>query len=111
MSNATGITAPISLLMPAVAKPNAGAPISASEAAKRAAIHATAVKFEATFLSQMLSPMFEGVSRSAPFGGGAGEDAYKSFLTDAFAKQMASSGGIGLASSIQREMLKIQGLS
>jgi len=105
------LSTPISLLQPATAKPVVGAPINATEAAKRAAIHKTAVDFEATFLSQMMSHMFEGVTAEAPFGGGPGEDIYKSFLTDAFSKQMAKSGGIGVAANIQREMLKMQGLN
>jgi Rod binding domain-containing protein len=111
MTSLSNLTAPINLLTPSVAKPTVTAPMSGGELAKRAAIHKTATDFEATFLSQMMSPMFEGVSAEAPFGGGEGEDIYKSFLTDAFAKQMAKSGGVGVAASIQREMLKMQGLS
>ncbi len=111
MSTSALAIAPLNLLRPATTKPATGAPMTATETAKRAAIHKTAVDFEASFLSQMLEPMFEGVSTPAPFGGGEGEDAYKSFLTEAFAKQMAKSGGVGVAASIQREMLKMQGLS
>jgi Rod binding domain-containing protein len=111
MSQTSVLTTPVSLLRPLAAKPTATAPMSASESAKRAAIHKTAIDFEATFLSQMMSHMFEGVSSPAPFGGGEGEEIYKSFLTDAFSKQMAKSGGVGVAASVQREMLKIQGLS
>jgi len=111
MSSLSASATPISLLTPTPAKPSVAAPMSASEAAKRAAIHKTAVDFEATFLSQMMSHMFEGVSTPAPFGGGAGEDAFKSLLTDAYAKQLAKAGGVGVAASIQREMLKMQGLN
>ena len=36
---------------------------------------------------------------------------FKSFLLDAFSKQMArSGGGIGISGAVQREMLKLQGL-
>jgi Rod binding domain-containing protein len=35
---------------------------------------------------------------------------FRSFLTDAIAKQMSKSGGIGIAAQVQREMLKMQGL-
>jgi len=111
MSSLSASATPISLFTPIPAKPTVATPMSASEAAKRAAIHKTAVDFEATFLSQMMSHMFEGVSTPAPFGGGAGEDAFKSLLTDAYAKQLAKAGGVGVAASIQREMLKMQGLN
>jgi Rod binding domain-containing protein len=35
---------------------------------------------------------------------------FKSVLTDAMSRQVTQAGGIGLASTIQREMLKLQGL-
>jgi hypothetical protein len=78
-------------------KPAAPAPPTPAQLATRAQIHKTA-------------QMFEGVSTSAPFGGGAGEEAFKSFLMDAFAKQMTKAGGVGITASVQREMLKMQGL-
>ncbi len=84
---------------------------SAAELAKRGQIKDTAQKFEASFLSSMLQQMFEGVDTSAPFGGGAGEAMFRSFSTEAMAKQMAKTGGIGVAATVQREMLKLQGLS
>jgi len=86
-------------------------PTSAAELAKRGHTHETAVKFEASFLSTMLQTMFQNVGASAPFGGGAGEDMWKSFLSEAMAKQMAKRGGIGISRSVEREMLKLQGLS
>lgn len=88
----------------------AATPAAPGQLAKRAEVAKTAEAFEAAFLSVMLKTMFEQVSTSAPFGGGPGEDAFKSFLTDAFAKQMAKGGGVGLADPVAREMLKLQGL-
>ena len=84
--------------------------MSAEEKTKRARIAETAKNFEASFLSVMTQQMFEGVKTSAPFGGGNGEALFKSILTDAMSKEIAKSGGVGLASTIQREMLKLQGL-
>jgi Rod binding domain-containing protein len=83
---------------------------SAAELAKRGQIKQTATKFEASFLSIMLQQMFEGTETSAPFGGGPGEAMFKSFMAEAMANKMVKSGGIGLASAVQREMLKMQGL-
>jgi hypothetical protein len=34
------------------------------------------------------------------FGGGAGEEAFASLLTDEYARKMAASGGIGLAQHV-----------
>jgi peptidoglycan hydrolase FlgJ len=104
MADLTAAAVPTDLIQPA-----AGAQ-SAAELAKRGAIKQTAEKFEASFLSTMLQQMFEGVETPAPFGGGPGEGMFKSFLTEAMAKKMAANGGVGLAASVQREMLKMQGL-
>ncbi|HEY2708084.1 MAG TPA: rod-binding protein [Caulobacteraceae bacterium] len=89
----------------------APAAASAAELAKRGATHQTAEKFEASFLSTMLQTMFKSVSTAPPFGGGPGEDMWKSFLTEAMAKQMSKRGGIGVSKVVEREMLKLQGLT
>jgi Rod binding domain-containing protein len=106
------LTAPISATIapPALIQPAAGAP-SAAELAKRGQIKQTAEKFEASFLSIMLQQMFEGTETSAPFGGGPGEQMFKSFMTEAMANKMVKTGGVGLANSVQREMLRLQGLN
>ena len=99
---------------PAVAPPSLIAPPagagSAAELAKRGQIHQTAQKFEASFLSIMLQQMFEGTETSAPFGGGPGEQMFKSFMAEAMANKMVKTGGVGLAASVEREMLKMQGM-
>lgn len=77
----------------------------------RARAKETAEKFEGQFLSFMFQQMFEGVKTDGPFGGGHGEEMFRSLMTDAMGKQMAKQGGIGLADTIQREMLKMQGLT
>ncbi|MEO8114502.1 MAG: rod-binding protein [Phenylobacterium sp.] len=79
--------------------------------AKRGEINETAHKFEASFMSIMLQQMFEGVEVSAPFGGGTGEAMFKSFMTEAMGKQMSKTGSLGIADTVQREMLKLQGLN
>ncbi len=65
--------------------------------------------FESMCLSQMLAPMFEGLSTDGPFGGGEGESAMRSFYLDAMAKEMAKRGGVGISSMMQKELLKLQG--
>ncbi|MBJ7409662.1 MAG: rod-binding protein [Phenylobacterium sp.] len=67
-------------------------------------------KFEAQFLSTMFQHMFQGLETDGPFGGGAGEEMFRSMMTEAMGKQVAKSGGIGLADTVQREILKLQGL-
>ena len=106
MTDLSAQVLPFNLLTPTTptpAKPGAGE--------SKAQITTTAQSFESSFLSNMLGQMFDGVSTDGPFGGGAGEAAFRSFEMDAFAKQITKSGGVGVASAVQREMLKMQGMS
>jgi flagellar protein FlgJ len=98
----TDLAAPVSLL-------RSNVPITPAPTAAPKAVRKAAEDFEASFLSAILQPMFDSLSTEAPFGGGDGEKAYKSFLIDAFSKQTVKAGGIGLADTVQREMLKMQG--
>ena len=83
-------------------------PIEAVTAAASDKVRETAEAFEASFLSQMMKPMFEGLSTEAPFGGGAGEAAWRGFLVDAMAQQTVKAGGVGLADSVLAQMIKMQ---
>lgn len=65
-------------------------------------------EFETVFLNNMLQGMFEGVKLEEPFGGGYGEDVYRSMMVEEYAKTLAGSGGIGLADAVYREMLAQQ---
>lgn len=72
------------------------------------ALRKVAVDFEASFLSQMLKPMFEGLKTDGPFGGGAGEEMWRGFLVEEMGKQTARVGGVGLADKVLAHMLKAQ---
>ncbi len=71
-------------------------------------IRKVAEDFEAVFLGQMLKPMFANLGAEKPFGGGSGEDMWRSLQVDEFGKAIAKKGGIGIADNIFREMLKLQ---
>lgn len=55
--------------------------------------------FEASFLEEMLKE-FGINSMPESFGGGAGEEAFGSFLTGEYAKLLADRGGFGLAERV-----------
>lgn len=94
------VVPPIELLRPTPAAPGQGLdPARARQVAE---------EFEATFLSIMLQPMFASLSTEAPFGGGAGEAAWRSFLVDAMARQAVRAGGIGVSDALQRELIAMQ---
>lgn len=96
------LSVPAALLQPLAARPVASSP------AATARTRETAEAFEASFLSQMLKPMFEGLSTDGPFGGGEAESTWRGFLVEAMAKQTVQAGGIGLADRVMSEMLKMQ---
>jgi Rod binding domain-containing protein len=52
--------------------------------------------------------MFAGIKTDGLFGGGAGEDTYRGLLNQEYGKAIARSGGIGLADTVTREILKMQ---
>lgn len=64
--------------------------------------------FESMFLAQMLKPMFDSIETDALFGGGPGEDVYRSLLVQEYGKVLAASGGVGIADSVKAEILKLQ---
>jgi flagellar protein FlgJ len=102
---------PVPTANPGGRMPGAPALDEAAAGKVRARAKDTAEKFEGQFLSFMFQQMFEGVKADGPFGGGHGEEMFRSLMTDAMGKQMAKAGGIGLADTVQREMLKMQGLA
>jgi Rod binding domain-containing protein len=67
-----------------------------------------ATQFEGTFVSEFLGQMFEGIPTDGEFGGGEGEEMFRSLLTDEYGKQIESSGGFGLSAAIQRQLLQTQ---
>ena len=86
-----------------------GAPSPAAvSGADQARIRQTAQEFEATFLAQMLRPMFEGLSTEAPFGGGHAEETWRGFMIDEMGKQISRAGGVGLADQVMAEMIRMQ---
>ncbi|MCW9034126.1 MAG: rod-binding protein [Alphaproteobacteria bacterium] len=71
-------------------------------------IRKTAEDFETMMISQMLRPMFEGLSTEAPFGGGHAEKMWRDVMVDEMSKEMTKAGGIGVTDQVMREMLKMQ---
>ena len=72
---------------------------------REAMLRSTARAYEASFIAEMLK--HSGINRTSDaFGGGPGEDAFASFLTEAYANEIAEAGGIGLAESIYLALLE-----
>ena len=71
-------------------------------------IDKAAKQFEAVFLGEMFSHMFDGMKTDPLFGGGHAEKMYRSMLVQEYGKEMANGGGIGISSEIKGMMLKMQ---
>ncbi len=64
--------------------------------------------FESFFLGQVLQPMFANTEAEEPFGGGPGEQIWRSMQVDEYGKAMAANGGVGVADAVLKELLKAQ---
>lgn len=85
------------------------APVKAPSATGNVAIATKKAKeFESVFISQFLGSMFSGVSTDGPFGGGQGEEMFRSMMIDQYGQAIEQRGGFGLAASVTKELLKHQ---
>lgn len=67
-----------------------------------------AQEFEAVFIAEMMKPMFEGISTEAPFGGGKGEEVFRSLLLQEYGKVISQTGGLGIAETVKDQMIQLQ---
>lgn len=85
------------------------APVKAPTATGNAAVAAKKAKeFESVFISQFLGSMFSGISTDGPFGGGEGEQMFRSLMIDQYGQAIEQRGGFGLAQAVTKELLKHQ---
>jgi peptidoglycan hydrolase FlgJ len=109
----------MSLIPPALAAPAAklalGVAASAAGAIKNALspqqekIAKTAKDFESMFLENMMQQVFPQEVGEGPAGeNGTGGQIYRGMMVNEMAKQVAKSGGVGIAESVYRQMLQMQ---
>lgn len=79
-----------------------------SAAENDAQAHKTASEFESMFLSQMLEHMSSGLKTDGMFGGGPGEEMFRSLLNQEYAGMLSKRGGIGIADYVYRQILALQ---
>ncbi|HEX6118664.1 MAG TPA: rod-binding protein [Dongiaceae bacterium] len=84
---------------------DAAPPVDAKDQAK---IKAAAQDFEAFFITHAFGDMFAGLTSDPEFGGGEGEDIFKSLLLQEYGKQVAKAGGIGVSEMVQKQLLQLQ---
>ncbi|MDP4004294.1 rod-binding protein [Methylobacterium sp. NEAU K] len=80
------------------------------KAANTAKAHKTATEFESMFLENSLDRLTQSEGTDGPLGeNGTGGGVYRSMLTKEYAGQIVKSGGVGIADSVFREIMKMQG--
>lgn len=68
-------------------------------------MRAAAEKFETNFLAEMLK--YTGINKTPDgFGGGEGEEAFSSFLTQEYARLIEKRGGLGIAEQVFNALKK-----
>lgn len=91
--------------------PHAKAAAADPRAALKQKARAAAEDFEAMFINSMMQQMFTGIDGEGPFGGSGATGVWRSFLTDAYSRSIAKSGGFGIADSIYRSLMAQQEVS
>ncbi len=92
-SVSAGPASSASLAKPAVADPK---------------LYAEAKQLEGVFLNTLTSTMFSSIKTDGAFGGGFGEQTWRSMQAQEIADEISKSGGIGLADSITSNLLAAQ---
>jgi Rod binding domain-containing protein len=79
-----------------------------SSASNNQDLRKAAVQFTGVFMSQMFGHMFEGIGTDTMFGGGQGEEMFRSVLTDEYGKAAAKQGAGGLTDKIMHALIAQQ---
>jgi peptidoglycan hydrolase FlgJ len=85
-------------------------PMNASPQAaqEQTELRRAAEEFESVFLAEMLAPMFDGIETDGLGGGGMGEQMFRPMLVERYAEAISRAGGVGIADSVVREMMRMQ---
>ena len=92
------------LQAPNAAEPNMDAALRRLQSASPQDAKKAAEGFEAVFLTQFVSSMFQGIDTDGLFGGGSAEKMWQGFLTQHIAEAFAERGGIGIADMVLQQI-------
>jgi Rod binding domain-containing protein len=85
-----------------------GLAASRAKASPDAKLHIQAQNFEVAFVNSMFQHMFTGIGAQGPLGNSTGVSAWRSFLTDEYAKNFVKAGGVGIADQVYKSLLAHQ---
>lgn len=105
-SYVTGLSAQVNKKVSA--KAPAALPGMDMSQAEEKKIRKTAQDFESFFISQMMEHMMAGIEPNEMFGGGHGEQMWRSMLNQEYGKELAKTNKLGIADHVMRGMLLAQ---
>ena len=73
-----------------------------------AKVRQQAEEFEGVFLNLLVKEMFATVKSENGFGGGFGEETWRSMQSEQLAASMAQNGGLGIADQLMGDLLLLQ---
>jgi len=103
-----GLSSAASAALPTGGGAASASKVSAKAGADGSPVRKAAEEFESQFMSQMLTQMWQGISTDGYFGGGNGEEMFRGLMLNEYGKQIAKTGGLGIANMVQETMLKMQ---
>lgn len=106
-SYATGLAAQVTKKAAGKAGPAALAGLQMSPEEEKK-VRGAAQEFESFFIGQMMEHMMAGIETDPLFGGGHGEQMWRSMLNQEYGKELSKSGKLGIADHVMRGMLQAQ---
>jgi flagellar protein FlgJ len=91
-------------LRPKVEAQSGSTQTSAASAKEQGKLKQACQDFESVFLNYMLSKMRDTVPKDSLFGSDNGEQIYRGMLDEQLSKQIAASGGVGIASMLYQQL-------
>lgn len=70
---------------------------------------AVARQFEGVFAGQITKIMMETVEQDEQFSGGHGEEMFRGILAEQIGNSIASGKGLGIASAVEAQIMRLQG--
>lgn len=103
-----GLQKKVSAQAAAVQKMAKAEPGSRLDDANMEKVREAAQDFEAFFIGQMMEQMMSGMESDPMFGGGQGEEVWRSMLTQEYGKEVAKTGRLGVTDHVMSAMLRAQ---
>lgn len=94
---------------PSVSELNMMRAVKTPDAKNATNVKKAAQEFQAVYLSEMMNYVFSGIKTSPLFGGGHGEETFRSMLVQEYANNLAKTDQLKMNGALQKQIHKLQG--